>query len=558
MVYYPHIQHKALDPKIPGQHCIREEIMILQRAVLVFLAIFTAAGSAHSDEEYIPADSTKHHFTLFEPETSVDFLYGVDWIYDNPAIFTLNTESGEITKYYGHPVNDICALDFDSNGDFYVLQTSALWKIDLLNPLDDEMIEYNADWTFESFEIIGDVGYAAHVFDGGLYMVDLSNGDDSLVGYYGSEATRLTGLASNDLFGSDRNDVLYAARVWQQDIVTVDPATAAVVDTVAAGLGYGMVNLAYGSDNTLWYIASSEAALYSVDITTGEATLALSGLDLSNVTGLTAVPDAPAPWPVITTDSLPDGAVGEPYGPVQIEVQNGEPPFQWMIVPDEYEEIDLGTNEYAWRGDPQFWWADDGAWIYGLPFDFPFYGDTYRQIWVCSNGFIDLDSAYTDPNNSNIGLIEAKRICPMWDDLSTSYGGRDIYIDESVTGEVTVFWNAFRPENAIPCYFQCTLHSSGAIEFHYGPRSEEVTPTVGISNGDGVHYAFSMYNGQSNLEFVNSVRFRPDVLPEGLSFSEDAVISGTPAESGTFDLDIRVIDSLLRSDAASLTLDITD
>ena len=152
---------------------------------------------------------------MFEPETNADFLYGVDWIYGDPAIFTLDTESGEITKYYGHPVNDICALDFDSNGDLYVLQTSALWKIDLLNPLDDEMIEYNSDWTFESFEIIGDVGYTAHVFDGGLYILDLSNGDDSLVGYYGSEATRLTGLASSDLFGSVRNDVLYAARVWQ-------------------------------------------------------------------------------------------------------------------------------------------------------------------------------------------------------------------------------------------------------------------------------------------------------------------------------------------------------
>ncbi len=58
--------------------------------------------------------------------TRADFLYGVDWTGEDAAIFTLDTVTGELTKYFGHPANDICALDFDSNGSVYLLQTSAL------------------------------------------------------------------------------------------------------------------------------------------------------------------------------------------------------------------------------------------------------------------------------------------------------------------------------------------------------------------------------------------------------------------------------------------------
>jgi len=487
--------------------------------------------------------------------TRADYLYGVNWNTDDTYIFTLDTDTGEMAKYYGHPVDDISALDFDSSGQLYALTTHALYRIDLYNPSNNEMIAYGADWVFESFEIIDDVGYTNHVFDGGLIALDLETGEDTLVGQVGGGANRLTGLASNDLFPPRRGGPLYAGRVFRDDIVTVDPVTAEITGTVAV-IRETLVNLAYGSDHSLWFIDSSDSTLYRVDIATGIVSTFMKKLDLSNVTGLAAVPDAPALWPEIITTSLPPGEVGIPYGPVAIEVQGGEPPLQWILVPFAYEEIDLGASLYYWRGQAQGWFADNGAWEYWLPFHFPFYGETYRQVWITSNGYIDLAGPFSDPNNSDTALIAAKRICPLWDDLSTSYGGRDIYIDESADNEVTVFWNVYRPQNQIPCYFQCSLRANGEIEFHYGPRSEAVTPTVGISNGDSIHYELSMYNGQTDLEDVNSVRFTPQEMPDGLTFSADAVISGTPIEAGFFDLELRVIDSLLRDDEAILTLEI--
>ena len=60
-----------------------------------------------------------------------DYLYGINWDTDETYIFTLDTDTGEMAKYYGHPVDDISALDFDSSGQLYALTTHALFRIDI-------------------------------------------------------------------------------------------------------------------------------------------------------------------------------------------------------------------------------------------------------------------------------------------------------------------------------------------------------------------------------------------------------------------------------------------
>jgi hypothetical protein len=262
--------------------------------------------------------------------------------------------------------------------------------------------------------------------------------------------------------------------------------------------------------------------------------------------------------PQIITDTLPDGHVNSPYGPVSLEVEGGQPELTWSLITDEYAEINLGENQFETVGNAMNWHDDDGSWNYTLPFAFPYFGNLYSSVWVCSNGFLDFASNDDDYSNSDSELIANTRIAPMWDDLRTDYGG-DIYIDASVSGQVTFRWDTETWANGNPCNHSCTLHDDGTIEFHYGSGNSPVTPTVGISKGDGQAYLLAQYNDASNLGGADSLRlYQPTPLPDGLILSPDGVLSGTPTEAGSFFPRVRVVDSLDRSDEAELSLTIEE
>jgi subtilisin family serine protease len=261
--------------------------------------------------------------------------------------------------------------------------------------------------------------------------------------------------------------------------------------------------------------------------------------------------------PVITTEFLPSGLLNGLYGPVQLEADGGQPELEWLVLTaGEYFETDLGSSLFTEVGTARGWHADDSTWSYSLPFTFPFYGGEYNSVYVCSNGFIDFTSSSSDYSNSDAELIAAVRIAPLWDDLKT-YSPSDIYIDESVPGQVTIRWAAVTYSGDYPCNFSITLFEDGLIQFHYGTGNTGLSPTIGISSGDGTHYLLTSYNNASSLTNANSLELmRPAQLPEGIELSPDGVLSGIPTELGIFNPTFRVTDSLGRSDQRELELEI--
>jgi|GEM_PF-1313264 len=261
--------------------------------------------------------------------------------------------------------------------------------------------------------------------------------------------------------------------------------------------------------------------------------------------------------PLITTESLPPGLLNGFYGPVQLEADQGQPELEWIVLTaGEYFETDLGSSLFSQVGTAQGWHDDDDAWSYNLPFSFPFFGDEYSTAYVCSNGFINFGSSDQAYSNSDAGLISATRIAPLWDDLRTDSGG-DIYIYESVPGEVTIRWDAVTYSGTYDCNFSITLYEDGLIRFHYGGGNTGLTPTIGISAGDGSNYLLTSYNNSTSLTNANSLELmRPAQLPEGMTISTDGVLSGVPTEEGMFNPTFRVTDSLGRSDQRELELEI--
>ena len=266
--------------------------------------------------------------------------------------------------------------------------------------------------------------------------------------------------------------------------------------------------------------------------------------------------------PLIITTALPPGSAGAVYGPIQLEASGGQPTVSWSLVTDlNYVEQDLGESLFAETGTGLNWHQDEGFRLYALPFSFPFYGESYDSIRIRPNGFINMGTFVgSTSSNSNTGLIANKMIAPMWDDLDTLDTLEDVFIDETVAGQVTVRWQAstIAPDNSA-VDFSVVLSDNGAIRFNYGITNTSVTPTIGISNGDGTHYTLASINGNGVLTGENSLLFRiPVGLPEGMEFGDTGLLSGIPNEAGDFEPVFKVIDSLGREDQRLLNLHIAE
>ena len=124
-----------------------------------------------------------------------------------------------------------------------------------------------------------------------------------------------------------------------------------------------------------------------------------------------------------------------------------------------------------------------------------------------SNGFLHFTGAgsATDGVNSDSGLIDNRRIAPLWDDLRTDGADDDIYVDTTITGQVTIRWDATNKADNSDVNFAVTLFDDGRVRFDYGAGNTNLTPTVGISLGDGLSYDLSIYNNAADLTSVNSV-----------------------------------------------------
>ena len=142
-------------------------------------------------------------------------------------------------------------------------------------------------------------------------------------------------------------------------------------------------------------------------------------------------------------------------------------------------------------------------------FTFPFYGTNFTSVFVSTNGLLQFGNSTngTDATNTTSELLEQKRIAPLWDDLRTDLTGDDVFVDTSVAGRVRIRWNASRVGDNSDVQFAVTLVNTGEIQFDYGPGNTNLTPTIGISAGDGFNFDLAQYDGQSNLGNANSLSY---------------------------------------------------
>jgi subtilisin family serine protease len=135
----------------------------------------------------------------------------------------------------------------------------------------------------------------------------------------------------------------------------------------------------------------------------------------------------------------------------------GGPVYQWVDVVQPANVIALSGDDAATTRLP-------------LGFSFPFYGHTYTQVRVCTNGYLEFSN--DGPLFSNQGLPTANAprnlVAPFWDDLHFGTGVNRAYVRSDGTRWV-VTWNAVPRFNDVYSVmtFQCILYPSGEIRFQY-------------------------------------------------------------------------------------------
>jgi hypothetical protein len=171
-------------------------------------------------------------------------------------------------------------------------------------------------------------------------------------------------------------------------------------------------------------------------------------------------------------------------------------------------------------GTAMSWHADDASWPLTLPFDFPFYGTSYRTIYISSNGLITFVGPDVDSWNSVSALSHKLAVAAAWFNWATYYPC-DIYVWTNGT-YIGIRWNVVSLSLGAICNFEAVLSSEGIIQLNFGPTSNLVTATVGISDGAENMLAEEMLN----IDKANTIVFMPSLGKRDVAITN--VVASTP------------------------------
>lgn len=147
-------------------------------------------------------------------------------------------------------------------------------------------------------------------------------------------------------------------------------------------------------------------------------------------------------------------------------------------------------SDAANNGTLQAGLGDDDSREIALPFTFPFFGVTYRSVFINSDGNLTFGKGDSDITDRSLGRMIAgsPRIAPLFTDLDPSSaaapGGVHVLADPSrmvVTWSAVPLWQSFG--SGAPQTFQVRFYPDGRIEFVYSGTDHISDAVVGIAPG---------------------------------------------------------------------------
>ena len=134
--------------------------------------------------------------------------------------------------------------------------------------------------------------------------------------------------------------------------------------------------------------------------------------------------------------------------------------------------------------------GDDDSVRIALQFEFHFFGQSYQELWVNSDGNVTFNGPDFDTTERNAArvLTGGPRICPLFSDLDPTRVGGNVRV-LSASDRLVVSWLSvppFTPDgDGSPQTFQLAIFSSGVIEFSYLDVTLN-TAVIGLGSGDRI------------------------------------------------------------------------
>lgn len=131
--------------------------------------------------------------------------------------------------------------------------------------------------------------------------------------------------------------------------------------------------------------------------------------------------------------------------------------------------------------------CDDCAQTINLPWAFPYWGRSFNQVSVSSNGTVTFGTNTSAPFSNvalgvNGGALPGPSIAVLWDDWNTTAGG-DVYTGVSGSAFVIEWYNVYKfgQTTGAGSSFELKLFQDGHFEIHHGSLSDAgASATVGM------------------------------------------------------------------------------
>ncbi|MFN7933309.1 MAG: hypothetical protein U0R19_08285 [Bryobacteraceae bacterium] len=142
-----------------------------------------------------------------------------------------------------------------------------------------------------------------------------------------------------------------------------------------------------------------------------------------------------------------------------------------------FETKESSFDDYASSGGALLVMDDDDSRRVDLPFAFPFYGQTWSEMWINSDGNVTFGQGDSQPVTKTVGLLSGgpPRIAPVFADLDPSRtGGVRFYADAT---KAVITWLE------IPEFGVISRTNTMQLRIYPDGRIEAAYPSVAVSNG---------------------------------------------------------------------------
>ena len=164
-----------------------------------------------------------------------------------------------------------------------------------------------------------------------------------------------------------------------------------------------------------------------------------------------------------------------------------------------------------------------------LPFPFPFFGRSYRTLWIGADGYVSFDVPPNSFCNDAATVGETPIVAPLWVEMAYGAAQRNenVYYT-TLPDSVMIRWAAETVATGEPINVSLVLFSDGRMLFQYGEGNNNLvnspifgcgtqTPFIGVSNGRGtLAQPFDDYTGVPSLDRAPTILVDPPFNPSSL------------------------------------------